>query len=98
MRTWRRRPRLSEATVAQFLFIVSRAAPAQAGYLQHAFAETADVIVDRRVAQRRQRRALMAGDRRQRDRRVPGVPPGVPQFCRAVVRAETSTNPAPSLP
>jgi hypothetical protein len=86
MRTWRRRPRLSEATVAQFLFIVSRAAPAQAGYLQHAFAETADVIVDRRVAQRRQRRALMAVDRRQRDRRMRDVTPELRQFGWAVVR------------
>jgi hypothetical protein len=72
--------------VAQFLIIVSRAAPAQAAYLQHAFAETADVILDRRVATRRRSRAPTAVDRRRRDRRMRDVTPDLRQFGWAVVR------------
>jgi len=72
--------------VAQFLIIVSRAAPAHAAYLQHAFAEMGDVILDRRVATRRRRHAPTAVDRRRRDRRLRDVTPELGQFGWAVVR------------
>ncbi len=72
--------------MAKVLIIVSCSAPAQAAYLQHAFAETADVILDRRVAPRRQTRAPVAVDRRRRDRRMRDVTPELRQFGWAVVR------------
>jgi hypothetical protein len=59
--------------LARLLLIVSRTEPARFTYLRHVFgSETVDVILDRRVGERRQRveRPLLekrGGDRRQRD-------------------------------
>jgi hypothetical protein len=56
--------------VALLLLIVSRSEPSRFTYLEHVFAnETVDVILDRRVEERRRRHARLAAERRHEDRR-----------------------------
>jgi hypothetical protein len=56
--------------VARLLIIVSRTNPAQHTYLKHVFgSQTEDVILDRRVGERRQRPAPVASERRRIERR-----------------------------
>lgn len=53
------------------LVIVSGSEPARYAYLKHVFArDGVDVIVDRRLGERRWRRELMAAEQRRADRRV----------------------------
>jgi hypothetical protein len=55
--------------VALLLLIVSRAEPSRFTYLKHVFAnETVDVLLDRRVEERR-RHARLAAESRHEDRR-----------------------------
>src|SRR2546426_12691719 len=60
--------------VARLLIVVSRTNPAQQTYLKHVFgSQTEDVILDRRVGERRQHPAPVAVERRRigaRQRRV----------------------------
>ena len=56
--------------MARLLIIVSRTNPAQHTYLKHVFgSQTEDVILDRRVGERRQRLAPVAAERRRIERR-----------------------------
>ena len=56
--------------MASLLIIVSRTNPAQHTYLKHVFgSQTEDVILDRRVGERRQRLARAVPERRRGERR-----------------------------
>jgi len=56
--------------VALLLLIVSRSEPSRFTYLKHVFAnETVDVLLDRRVEERRRRHARLAAESRHEDRR-----------------------------
>jgi len=56
--------------MALLLFIVSRSEPSRFTYLKHVFAnETVDVMLDRRVEDRRRRHERTAAERRHEDRR-----------------------------
>ena len=56
--------------MARLLLIVSATEPARYTYLKHVFgSETADVILDRRVEERRRRHERTAAERRHEDRR-----------------------------
>ncbi len=56
--------------MALLLFIVSRSEPSRFTYLKHVFAnETVDVMLDRRVEERRRRHERTAAERRHEDRR-----------------------------
>ena len=56
--------------VARLLIVVSRTNPAQQTYLKHVFgSQTEDVILDRRVGERRQHPAPVAAERRRIERR-----------------------------
>jgi hypothetical protein len=60
----------SEAIMADLLFVVSRTEPKQYFYLKHAFAdERRDVVLDRRVGERRRSLRPSTVDRRHIDRR-----------------------------
>ena len=56
--------------MARLLIIVSRTNPAQHTYLKHVFgSQTEDVILDRRVGERRERLARAVPERRRIERR-----------------------------
>ena len=55
--------------MTSLLLIVSRAEPARYAYLKHVFGKTVDVIVDRRVGERRQRQERAGAERRRGYRR-----------------------------
>ena len=56
--------------VARLLIVVSRTNPAQQTYLKHVFgSQTEDVILDRRVGERRRCPAPVAAERRRIERR-----------------------------
>ena len=56
--------------MARLLIIVSRTNPAQQTYLKHVFgSQTEDVILDRRVGERRERLARAVPERRRGERR-----------------------------
>ena len=56
--------------VARLLIVVSRTNPAQQTYLKHVFgSQTEDVILDRRVGERRERLARAVPERRRGERR-----------------------------
>ena len=56
--------------MARLLIIVSRTNPAQHTYLKHVFgSQTEDVILDRRVGERRERLARAVPERRRGERR-----------------------------
>lgn len=55
---------------SRLLLIVSRAAPRRLTYFRHMYgSDTVEVIADRRLGQRRQRRAMTTLERRSTDRR-----------------------------
>ena len=71
----------------RLLIIVSRAHPAQCTYLKHAFGPDAvDVILDRRMGARRQRKNVRGVERRFRDRRHRDITKDIEKFDWAVVR------------
>ncbi len=80
--------------MARLLLIVSRAESARYTYFKHVFASTrlftseaVEVIVDRRLGERRQRRAPVRLERRRQERRVrEGVVKDLDTFGWAVVR------------
>jgi len=60
--------------VAHFYLIVSQQEPNRYPYLKHVYAnETMEVILDRRLAERRERQARPARERRRTDRRIRNV-------------------------
>ena len=60
--------------MARLVIIVSQKEPHRYPYLKHVFAsETMEVMLDRRLEERRQRRVPSAGDKRRADRRVRDV-------------------------
>ena len=73
--------------MARILLIVSRAEPARYAYLRHVFrSETVDVILDRRLAERRQRQELPGTERRRGYRRHQYVSHDLKQSGWALVR------------
>jgi hypothetical protein len=72
------------------LLIVSRAEPERYEYLRYVFdSETGEVILDRRVLERRRRRAPVPADRRRSDRRQRDVSADLRVFGWALVRYDT---------
>jgi len=73
--------------VARLLLIVSATEPARYTYLKHVFgSETADVILDRRVGERRQLVKRVAPERRRGDRRERDLTKDLQTFGWALVR------------
>ena len=82
-----RRP--AEAVVASLLVIVSRTEPSRFTYLKHVFAsETAEVILDRRVDERRPLRLVdqAATEKPDKDRRQRDITKDLQTYGWAVVR------------
>jgi len=76
-----------ERTVSRLLFIVSRGAPARYTYLQHVYGnEAVEVIMDRRVGQRRRSQRPAAVERRRKPRRQRDLTGELKQFGWALVR------------
>jgi hypothetical protein len=72
------------------LLIVSRAEPERYEYLRYVFdSETGEVILDRRVLERRRRRAPVPAERRRSDRRQRDVSADLRVFGWALVRYDT---------
>jgi len=79
--------------VARLLLIVSRTEPARYTYLKHVFGnESVDVILDRRVGERRQRWQRAAAERRRGDRRERDVTKELQAFGWALVRRWASPH------
>ena len=73
--------------MARLLLIVSAAEPARYTYLKHVFgSETADVILDRRVEERRQLVKRVVPERRRGDRRERDLTKDLQTFGWALVR------------
>jgi hypothetical protein len=73
--------------VARLLLIVSRTEPGRFTYLKHVFAsDTVDVILDRRVGERRQALARASIERRRGDRRERDLTKDLQSFGWALVR------------
>ena len=73
--------------VARLLLIVSATEPARYTYLKHIFgSETADVILDRRVEERRQLVKRVVPERRRGDRRERDLTKDLQTFGWALVR------------
>jgi hypothetical protein len=73
--------------MAHLLIVISRTQPAQYTYIKHIFGGgTGDVIFDRRVGERRQRRARPAAERRRRDRRQRDITKDLLTFGWALMR------------
>lgn len=73
--------------MAHLLCIVSRARPGAYAYLKHVFAsDTVDVLLDRRVGERRRRQAPAAFERRRADRRQRDVTVVLETFGWTLVR------------
>jgi len=73
--------------VARLLLIVSATEPARYTYLKHVFgSETADVILDRRVEERRQLVKRVVPERRRGDRRERDLTKDLQTFGWALVR------------
>lgn len=71
----------------KLLIIVSRSQPTLYPYLNYVFGrETADVILDRRVGERRRPRERAATERRRRDRRQRDITRDLQTFGWALVR------------
>lgn len=76
--------------MAILFLIVSRNEPSRFNYLRHVFAgDTVDVILDRRVAERRQRWEGVQAERRQEDRRQRDVTKDLQTYGWALVRRWT---------
>ena len=73
--------------MARLLLIVSATEPARYTYLKHIFgSETADVILDRRVEERRQLVKRVVPERRRGDRRERDLTKDLQTFGWALVR------------
>jgi hypothetical protein len=72
--------------VGRLLLIVSRTEPARYTYLKHVFGETADVVFDRRVGERRQSLSGAEPERRREDRRERDITKDLQTFGWALVR------------
>ncbi len=73
--------------MAILLLIVSRTEPSRCAYLKHVFGgETVDVILDRRLEERRQRLEGIQAERRQGDRRQRDVTKDLSTLGWALVR------------
>ena len=67
--------------MAHFYLIVSQQQPNRHPYLKHVYAnETMEVILDRRLAERRERQARPASERRRSDRRSRNVSDALKQY------------------
>jgi len=77
--------------VATLLVIVSRTRPAQYPYLKRTFGnEVVDVVLDRRLEERRQRQAQVGAERRRGSRRQRDLTKQLQEFGWAVARRQTS--------
>ena len=73
--------------MAILVLVVSRAEPSRLAYLRHVFGgDTVDVIMDRRVEERRQHWQGVAAERRQSDRRQRDVTKDLDAYGWALVR------------
>ena len=73
--------------MAAFLIVVSRKQPALYTYLTQVFGrDSGDLILDRRIAERRQRQDRTAADRRRGDRRQRDITTDLQTFGWALVR------------
>jgi len=73
--------------VAILFLIVSRNEPSRLTYLKHVFAgDTVDVILDRRLGERRQRWEGVRAERRQEDRRQRDGTKDLQTYASALVR------------
>src|SRR5437667_9597589 len=71
----------ARASVAHFYLIVSQQEPNRYPYLKHVYAnETMEVILDRRLADRRERQARPGSERRRTDRRTRNVSDALKQY------------------
>ena len=67
--------------MAHFYLIVSQQEPNRYPYFKHVYAnETMEVILDRRLAERRERQARPASERRRTDRRMRNVSDALKQY------------------
>jgi hypothetical protein len=73
--------------MGRLLVIVARAAPGRFAYLRHLYGnETVEVIVDRRVRERRRRYQLVANERRWQSRRRRHLAEDLDNFGWSLVR------------
>ncbi len=76
--------------MARMLLVVARTEPAQYTYLTHVFGkEIVDVILDRRVEERRQRPERVAVEKRRHDRRQRDIAKDLQTYGWGLVRRST---------
>jgi hypothetical protein len=76
-----------QPVMGRLLVIVSRAAPGRFAYLKHLYGnETVEVIVDRRVRERRRRPQLVVNERRWQSRRYRDLTEELSNFGWSLVR------------
>ena len=81
--------RREKAAVTRQLLIVSRSQQERYAYLRYVFdAESGEVILDRRVGDRRSRQETVPAERRREERRRRDVAPDLQAFGWALVRYE----------
>jgi len=79
--------------MARLFVIVSRTEPARPTYLKHVFGNaTVDVIVDRRVEERRRRQEQVPTERRREDRRQRDVTKDLQALGWTVVRSPSTSS------
>ena len=84
--------RSAKAVEIRQLLIVSRTEPGRYEYLQYVFdSETGEVILDRRLVERRHREAPVSAERRRSDRRQRDVTADLRVFGWALVRYDTKS-------
>ena len=84
--------RSAKAVEIRQLLIVSSTEPARYEYLQYVFdSETGEVILDRRLVERRHREAPVSAERRRSDRRQRDVTADLRVFGWALVRYDTKS-------
>lgn len=84
--------RSAKAVEIRQLLIVSRTEPERYEYLQYVFdSETGEVILDRRLQERRHREAPVSADRRRSNRRQRDVSADLRVFGWALVRYDTKS-------
>jgi hypothetical protein len=73
--------------MSRLLLVVAPTAPARLAYFKYLYgSETVEVILDRRVSQRRRRRELVIRERRQTSRRRRDITEEIQTFGWALVR------------
>jgi len=73
--------------MARVILVVSRSEPTRYAYVRHVFAsDTLDVILDRRLGERRSDRRPVTVERRRGDRRGPTPTTDLEKFGWAIVR------------